>query len=667
MKKRHLSRFFMGMLAMCAITACSDNELGNDPNVNPGDSENAVYMNVQVQLPVAGGSTRSETKPEGGTGITEIGKDYENAVNSVLLVLADKGNNFVAAGLGTNINEINSSKGIISSTAKIEKTELAAFYDNNGSVKDSKAEMKIYVFCNPTAELKQLLTGTPAPTGNSWIDNIGSIVEDANGTVTEGAAIWGGTNHKAGVAEGVQEGGFLMSTADSKSITKKIPTKLEYWDDYTTADKAFDFSGVNYPTDDNKRVDNSGGDNKGNIKVERAVARFDFRDASENKNQEYIIGADENKNPTLKVKLTKMALVNMSKKFYYLRRVSDDGLPTGGNMEICGLEYDNGTRANYVVDTDASNKNSSIDKYQDHFNFCLGSNEGNWIIDEKARGQWRTYDIADVLGENVEKDEIWDPTNKNEEDYYIWRYATENTIPDKDNQRHGITTGIVFKGKIAYNENNKNVPEDLKKALDEVKGEPDDAILYAYSNQLYVTWKSIRKHALNAGADTEFYKAAFGDSKTAGTIVDDENDKTKDVYSENLDSPDYLWGEWQKNISDTEALKQFKAAATKSLFTLYQSSTEEGKNPGYYCYYYYWNRHNDNGNSGVMGPMEFAVVRNNVYKLAVTKINRLGHPRLSENDPDPENPDKPDESDDVYLKLSVQVLPWVVRVNNIEF
>ena len=65
--------------------------------------------------------------------------------------------------------------------------------------------------------------------------------------------------------------------------------------------------------------------------------------------------------------------------------------------------------------------------------------------------------------------------------------------------------------------------------------------------------------------------------------------------------------------------------------------------------------------------MEFAVVRNNVYKLAVTKINRLGHPRLSENDPDPENPDKPDESDDVYLKLSVQVLPWVVRVNNIEF
>lgn len=68
-----------------------------------------------------------------------------------------------------------------------------------------------------------------------------------------------------------------------------------------------------------------------------------------------------------------------------------------------------------------------------------------------------------------------------------------------------------------------------------------------------------------------------------------------------------------------------------------------------------------------MGNMEFAVVRNNVYKLAVTKINRLGHPRLSENDPDPVDPDDPDETGDVYISVSVEVLPWVVRVNEIEF
>ena len=68
-----------------------------------------------------------------------------------------------------------------------------------------------------------------------------------------------------------------------------------------------------------------------------------------------------------------------------------------------------------------------------------------------------------------------------------------------------------------------------------------------------------------------------------------------------------------------------------------------------------------------MGPMEFAVVRNNVYKLAVTGINKLGHPRISDNDQDPVAPDDPDESGDVYLTLSVEVLPWTVRINNIEF
>ena len=55
-----------------------------------------------------------------------------------------------------------------------------------------------------------------------------------------------------------------------------------------------------------------------------------------------------------------------------------------------------------------------------------------------------------------------------------------------------------------------------------------------------------------------------------------------------------------------------------------------------------------------MGPMEFAVVRNNVYKLAVTEIKQLGHPRISDNDPDPEKPDEPDEEGDVYLSVSVQ-------------
>ncbi|MDE5761385.1 MAG: fimbria major subunit, partial [Bacteroides sp.] len=56
-----------------------------------------------------------------------------------------------------------------------------------------------------------------------------------------------------------------------------------------------------------------------------------------------------------------------------------------------------------------------------------------------------------------------------------------------------------------------------------------------------------------------------------------------------------------------------------------------------------------------------------VYKLAVLNIKKLGHPRVTENDPDPVTPETPDEKDEVYLDVKVEVLPWVVRINNIEF
>ena len=88
---------------------------------------------------------------------------------------------------------------------------------------------------------------------------------------------------------------------------------------------------------------------------------------------------------------------------------------------------------------------------------------------------------------------------------------------------------------------------------------------------------------------------------------------------------------------------------------------------GYYCFYYYWNRHNDNHVAGVMGGMEFDVVRNNVYKLWVDKISRLGHPRVPGNEPEPPTPDTPDESDVIYLDVRVAIVPWSVRLNSITF
>lgn len=78
-------------------------------------------------------------------------------------------------------------------------------------------------------------------------------------------------------------------------------------------------------------------------------------------------------------------------------------------------------------------------------------------------------------------------------------------------QENGISTGIVFKGKIQVT---TDAPQALQDAINKATGDSNaDAILYAYSNQLYVSWTEVRKAALDATANEEFKKAVFGTPK----------------------------------------------------------------------------------------------------------------------------------------------------------
>ncbi len=651
MKKKFWSNFFMGILAMGLIAGCSSDEWEEGGNTPNPDLEDAVYMNVQVQLPVAGAGTRSETNTDGtSTDGTEVGKDYENEVKRVLLVLADKETNDLIA-LGLDSEDLVISNTTVKSNHKISKTTLASYYEKKGG-KLTDNQINVYVFCNPTKGLTDFLLNGDTDK-REWMDKIAEINETPAGVLSGlDADAWGGTSRK---------GGFLMSTANSADIVKRIPHELKTWDAHTSPSKAFNLSGTNNASSSDTEINN-----EGSIRVERAVARFDFKDGSKKGDRKYDVVTEEKDGKTvttIQIELQKMALVNMSKHFYYMRRVSEDGLNEGS--KLCGLE--NGS--NYVVDTDAAEK--SVDSFASfefgkNFNFCLGSSDANkaWAIDEVAREQWYTQEISEVIkGDNDE----W----KNKE-YRIWRYVTENTIPKANNQKNGVSTGLVFKGKMIATE---DASDELKKVINEATGDPNaDPILYVYGSHMFVSWSEVRAYAIENKADHILYETVFGKNNTVEVVAEKKADENgagavAAVYSNDETSPDYLWNKWYntEHHNNENALKEFKKAATDAEFTLYQSSKDSENNKGYFCYYYYWNRHNDNNNNGVMGPMEFAVVRNNVYKLAVTRIDQLGHPRVTENDPDPVDPDNPDEVGDVYITLAVEVLPWTVRVNNIEF
>ncbi len=206
-------------------------------------------------------------------------------------------------------------------------------------------------------------------------------------------------------------------------------------------------------------------------------------------------------------------------------------------------------------------------------------------------------------------------------DYKIWCYAKENTVPSIAAQKHDVSTGVVFKAEITAGE---TASAEVKAALASGKR------IYVFNNKLYGTWDDVKK-AADAGDDANL-QAAYNQAAASVT---------------------------------GEATEPTAVAAAAAGFTGY--SAEGGK---YYTYYYYWNRHNDNRDPYNMGIMEFAVVRNNVYKLCVDSISKFGHPdptNPTDPDPDPVKPDVPDESVNYYFTVTVKVLPWTVRINNIEF
>ena len=539
------SYLFMAMGIATAFSACSDEvDLSANNEESTEESTSQVFMQFNLELPEV---SRSTTQIGGGSDAgVEIGKDYENQVSEVLVVITD-------ATEGSTYDKFIAKSSVVTPSSANNTTYVVPFKTTELTSSAGKS-VNVYVYCNPTEEL------TKATTFDVNKDYY-TLTDATNAT------IW--TKNK-----------FLMTNAD-KDYKRTLPANL---DNYKVESNPFDLE---------------------TIKVERAAARFDYKSSVDD--ETYTLMGEDGK-AEVTVTLTDMALVNLSKEFYYLRRVSDDGTST--NAAIGGTE----TNTNYVVDTDYDWKSgSTITDYSDHFFYVYNQNSGS------ADYTWTS--ISSLTSED--NDESWNSgenANDKRKGYKIWRYATENTIPkgtDDGLQKKGITTGVVFKGEI------KGVSDDMKALLNGTN------TVYVFDNILWGTWDNVKTAAAEV---KESDKTTLANPSLAAAY-----NKAKDNYTD--------------------------AKAVAAGFTIFKPNADKK----YEVLYYYWNRHNDNKNNGSMGPMEFAVVRNNVYKLSVTGVNKFGHPTNPDDDPDPENPGDPDEEDDVYFRVAVEVLPWVVRINNIEF
>lgn len=522
-----MKKLLICAMALSALCACNNGVEENDVNSSVAGQ---VYMQFSVKME----ATRSQTDGEGTTNSNanpdyEVGKDYENKVSTVDIVLVN------------TADTTQQTFGDATIVAAATDTYVASF--DTKKLKEG-AEYHVYLVVN--GKFKSLENVTEA---------------GADLTVAGGIA---------------EQNKFLMTNAQSAEYNKTtLPADLT---PHNTPANPF---------------------NLGAYKVERAAARFDYKAVKTG--NVYPIGLDANGAATVNVTLTEAALINMSKKFYDFRRVSADGTATGA--VIGGVE----TLNNYVVDTDAAEKKAAVTN--DNV-AALSASNFHYSLTAPATWAWKSLTLSE--------DDNWTGvagTDEHELDgYKIWTYATENTIPGVDNQLHGISTGIVFKGALSATD---AAPEAAKTAI-----AAGTETIYVFKEVLYGTWADV---ATAANAETNPELAA------AYNYVTEKVDATAQDYAD-------------------------------AGFTGY--APEDGK---YYAYYYYWNRHNDNGDNYTMSNMEFAVVRNNVYKLCVDNISKFGHPAPGNPDPNPETPDDPDEEENYYFTVTVKVLPWVVRVNHIEF
>lgn len=577
---KHLSKFAFGVLALALASCSSDAPAPNNGNDADGD----VYATLRVKLPSA---TRA------GNAGQEYGQDSENYVSKILVVLTTK--NEAGDYIFLTYDEADAMGGDPIDPDHENGTVNELKYTLNFSAKnmnpdalgvagDAERDIYVFAFCNPTARLRTIVS--------NWESGKAQFNGKSFGVVGGGNSIW-------------EANKFLMTNCHIPDAVK-LPTRSQLVQNYNTPEKAF---------------------NLGTVHVKRVAARFDFALSGKMEDGQYT-NKYEIKNSTGEgimgtVELTDMAMFNIAKNFYYLPR-SNSQWDWNGETTLCGdLE-------SYVISYDNNFKKNSLSdgSYKQYYfanlignTFATGETEDPGTDQFNGGGStkltWTSIRPDDWNNKTVDNNEGWTQDPKN--DYRIWRYATENTIPASDaqnsaaNQKVGITTGVVFKG--TFTPTNADVW--------------NGNVIYLYKGIVYGDFNALKAYV------TKYPESVVA---TAFNKIDAlskaENPDLKTNLLANLTSAQR--GDFKAYVPD---------AGTNT----------------YTMYYFYYNRHNSNGNNSQMGENEFGVVRNNVYKLQVTACGSLGEPEA------PENPDTPDEEEKAYFTVSCHVMPWTVRINNIEF
>lgn len=330
---------------------------------------------------------------------------------------------------------------------------------------------------------------------------------------------------------------------------------------------------------------------KATVNVERMAARLDYKaEASYTCTDPAYTGAT--------VEITGAALVNnLTAGSYIIKRVADD--VNGTNLSYLGNETadENDAATNYVLDPWTASKNGNL--------------YGTWFMNGSSDPNgWAGY---------------VQPGTSVSDGWLRIGYTLENTTA-ADAAGSDYSTGVVFKATFH--------PKG-------VANYTDGETFFAYGTKIYASMEDMMAGFYGSkfdDLDNITSCATWGDVKqfiTSTLLTNDPSGYNK--YLEGLaegkddsetvsEASSLTWGNYMLNECGYSKDENGKVVldqngnVTRIALHPYGTRTYEDAT----CYYTWWVRHSNDNDDTKKGIMEYAIVRNNIYKLTVNSVYSLG-------------------------------------------
>lgn len=346
------------------------------------------------------------------------------------------------------------------------------------------------------------------------------------------------------------------------------------------------------------------------VDVERMAARLDYKTTG-------TYTCDDPAYPDATVEITGAALVNnLTAGSYLLKRVAYD--VNGTNLSYLGNETpDAGVQTNYVLDPWTAVKTSTNNSFTigGEANKTAKDLYGEWFGNiSQDPNHWAAY--VQPGTEVTVGTETWQRIG----------YTLENTTAAEEAGKR-YSTGVVFKAKFhpqgvanytdgeTFFEYGTKIYASMENMMKNFYGSKFDELDALITN--CTTWGDV-KHFITS---TLLTNDPSGYNKYLEGLAEGKNDSETVSDASSLTWSKYMLNEcgYSKDENGKVVLDQ-NGKVTRIALKPYGTRTYEDAT----CYYTWWVRHSNDNDDTKKGIMEYAIVRNNIYKLTVESVYSLG-------------------------------------------